>query len=93
MGKRKYKHLSPEDAAKAALNELLKEIDTMKANYATKMDEFRTDATKQSYYVSGVAGWISVMRTPEVRDIVSKAIQKAKSLFKGVRRPATTGAA
>jgi len=74
----KYKMYSPKDAAQAALSKLVSKIPEMEENYRRSMDEFSMDPVAQQRYVAGVADWISIMRSPEIRNAISNAIQKAK---------------
>jgi hypothetical protein len=83
MGKRKYRLLAPGQVAESAWSELTKpdKISEMKTNYTSAMDALPTNTDAKARYTGGVAGWTETMRTPEIRDLVMKAIGKAKSVF------------
>lgn len=82
MARRRYKLLTPEMIAETALNHLLEKIPEMQANYSRAMSEFAMNPEAQGRYKSGVAQWISIMRLPEIRAEISRAISRAKEELK-----------
>ena len=80
----KYKRLDPNTVANLALNNLVNKIPEMTANYTDAMNEFAVDPEAQGRYRAGVAQWISIMRLPEIRGEIRRAIEKARERMKKV---------
>ena len=83
----KYKRLDPNTVANLALNNLINKIPEMTSNYAAKMEEFAVDPEAQGRYRAGVAEWISIMRLPEIRSEIRRAIEKARERMKRIVAP------
>ena len=79
----KYRHLPPEAVAEQALANLVSRIPQMTQNYASAMNEFAADPSRQAAYKMKVAAWVAAMRDPSVRAAISQAIQQAKSRYLG----------
>lgn len=82
MARRKYKTLTPEVVAETALHHLIEKIPEMQANYSRAMSEFAISPEAQGRYRAGVSQWISIMRLPEIRAEISRAISRAKEELK-----------
>jgi len=80
----KYKRLDPNTIANMALNNLIEKIPEMEANYSARMREFAVDPEAQGRYRAGVAEWISIMRLPEIRSEIRRAIEKARERMKKI---------
>ena len=80
----KYKRLDPNTIANMALHNLIEKIPEMEANYAEAMRNFSVDPEAQGRYRAGVAEWISIMRLPEIRGEIRRAIEKARERMKKV---------
>jgi len=74
----KYRRLSPDMVANIALSNLIAKIPQMQSNYSSRMSEFAYDPEAQGRYRAGVAEWITVMRSPDVRSRIAEAILEAK---------------
>ena len=92
MGKRKYRLLPPGQVAESAWSELTnsERISKMKDNYVKKMDELPRNEDAKGRYTKGVSNWTTVMRTAEIRETISSAVQKAKRQFFKLMFPTAT---
>ena len=84
---RKYKGLAPQAVAQMALDRLIDKIPQMIDDYAKAMNRFATDTSAQQRYINGVAAWVTVMRSPEVRAQIANVINQARARYYAMKSP------
>ena len=83
----KYRFLDPRSIAERAWSNWAAKTDTMIARYAEAVRRAAADPASREAYTAKVATWITIMRSPEVRQAIASAIQAAKSRYYGMVRP------
>ncbi len=67
-----------------ALNNLIKNIPKMIADYTDAMNRFAKDQEAQDRYVRGVSAWTSVMREDQTRMEIANAVARAKARYRNM---------
>ncbi len=80
----KYKNRGSQTVAELALNNLLKNIPKMVANYGEAMNRFSKDQEAQERYIKGVATWTSIMRDEQTRMEIASAVSRAKARYRNM---------
>jgi len=80
----KYKNRGSQTVAEIALNNLIKSIPRMVANYGEAMNRFAKDEEAQQRYVNGVATWTSIMRDEQTRLEIANAVARAKARYRNM---------
>jgi hypothetical protein len=80
----KYKNRGSQTVAELALNNLLKNIPKMVANYGDAMNRFSKDQEAQERYIKGVATWTSIMREDQTRLEIANAVARAKARYRNM---------
>lgn len=80
----KYKNRGAQTVAELALNNLIKNIPKMIADYTDAMNRFAKDQEAQDRYVRGVSAWTSVMREEQTRMEIANAVARAKARYRNM---------
>jgi len=80
----KYKNRGAQTVAELALNNLIKNIPKMVADYTEAMNRFSKDPEAQERYVRGVATWTSIMREDQTRMEIANAVARAKARYRNM---------
>jgi len=80
----KYRNRGSQTVAELALNNLIKNIPKMIADYTDAMNRFAKDQEAQERYVRGVATWTSVMRDEQTRMEIANAVNRAKARYRNM---------
>ena len=80
----KYRNRGSQTVAELALNNLIKNIPKMIADYSEAMNKFAKDQEAQERYVKGVATWTNIMRDEQTRMEIANAVGRAKVRYRNM---------